>query len=273
MPNRKKLLVFSILLIIITGACILTGENTNEPDLALTITALVQSNGQQQQQQQPVAEPTSTPEIISPVEITSTPEFTATVELTATPEITSTSSIPIIMVSIDTNCRLGPGIAYKSLSALVIGKEAQIVGKNSSVPNYWVINNPTGSGTCWLWGEYATITGDTSNLQEYAVPPTPTPTISGPKPVKDLSLSKTCAFIINNDYKYDGTLTWKDQSDNEDGFNLYINDIFVTALPPNTTSYKIQAFVSNAGTQYILGVESFNAAGKGELKEIVFVCP
>jgi hypothetical protein len=41
--------------------------------------------------------------------------------------------------------------------------------------NYWIIKNPDGSGECWLWGNYATVTGPTDGLQEYASPATPTP--------------------------------------------------------------------------------------------------
>ena len=158
---------------------------------------------------------------------------------------------------------MGPGIAYNGVGVLVIGKSAQVVGKNSSAPNYWVINNPNGSGTCWLWGQYATITGDTSGLQEYTIPPTPTPTMGGPKAVENLSLAKTCSLINQTGaYVYGGTLTWDDRSDNEDGFNLYINDILAQALPPNTTSYTIQLFANPAGTENKFGIEPFNAAGK-----------
>jgi len=260
MQKKFIAMLISGTLIIMLNACNLPGGVKETLDLELTITALVISNNQQQQQ--------------SVEQATATPEFTSTPELTVTPELTATSSIPMVSVSLDTNCRLGPSKAYDNVGYLTTQQQAQVMGKNSSIPNYWVINNPTGSGTCWLWGEYATITGDISGLQEYAVPPTPTPTMGGPKAVENLSLAKTCDLInLTGAYIYRGTLTWDDRSGNEDGFNLYINDTFVEALPPNTTSYTIPVFANSPGTENKFGIESFNAAGKGILKEVIFICP
>ena len=263
MQKKKITLLVSTLLILAISACNLPGGNPELSGLELTVTA----------QAQLLEQATATPEF------TATPGSTSTPGATATPEFTATSSIPTITVSVDTNCRLGPGLAYASVSILVVGKSAQVVGKNSSAPNYWVINNPTGSGTCWLWGEYATITGDTSGLQEYAVPPTPTPTITltptlaSPKPAKDLSVAKICIPQVFPTFGFTGNLTWKDQSDNEDGFNIYIMGGAPVVVPANTTSFPIPQLPLAAGTPYTLGVESFNAAGKGTLKEISFTCP
>ena len=42
--------------------------------------------------------------------------------------------------------------------------------------NYWYIRNPSSSnGYCWLWGEYATVTGNVGALPVFTPPPTPTP--------------------------------------------------------------------------------------------------
>jgi len=270
--RKTTFICIAVFILLILSACNLPVPATNnqdepQPDLALTITAqalLLTQSGEQPAIETPIPDPVSS----------STPELTSTPKYTATTEFTAISSIPLVKVSVDTNCRLGPGVAYKAISALTIEQEAQIVGKNSFVPNYWVINNPSGSGTCWLWGQYATVTGDTSGLQEYAVPPTPTPTIGGLKAVENLSLAKTCDLIaLTGAYIYRGTLTWDDRSDNEDGFNLYINDTFAEALPPNTTSYTIPVFANAGGTEHKFGIEPFNAAGKGTLKQVIFVCP
>jgi hypothetical protein len=62
------------------------------------------------------------------------------------------------------------------VGALLIGEIAEVVGRNPT-GNYWYIRNPDQSnGFCWLWGEYATLTGNTSVLPVYTPPPTPTPT-------------------------------------------------------------------------------------------------
>jgi uncharacterized protein YgiM (DUF1202 family) len=117
------------------------------------------------------------------------PEFTATIALTSTVTLTSTPSVPMVSVSLDTNCRTGPGAAYDYLTALLVGEKAEVVGKYTSVtPAYWVIKK--GLVTCWLLGQYATVEGDTSNLPEMIPPPSPTPppTSTPTTPPGDLSI-------------------------------------------------------------------------------------
>jgi uncharacterized protein YgiM (DUF1202 family) len=102
--------------------------------------------------------------------ITSTPTITFTPTITPT----GTPSVPMVSVSTATNCRTGPGVVYDYLDALLVGEKAEVIGKYTSVsPNYWIIKK--GSITCWLWGRYATVEGNTANLQEWTPPPTPTP--------------------------------------------------------------------------------------------------
>jgi uncharacterized protein YgiM (DUF1202 family) len=76
-----------------------------------------------------------------------------------------------VSVSTATNCRTGPDINYSLVLTFQPGATAEVVGKYSP-SNYWIINTPTG-GTCWLWGAYASVTGDTSILPEIAAPPPP----------------------------------------------------------------------------------------------------
>ena len=103
------------------------------------------------------------------------PEFTATITQTPTITPTGTSSIPMVSVSVDTNCRTGPGVIYDYLTALLVGEKAEVIGKYTTVsPNYWIIRK--GSTTCWLWGQYATVVGNISSLPEMIPPPSPTPT-------------------------------------------------------------------------------------------------
>jgi len=65
--------------------------------------------------------------------------------------------------------------------ALLVGEVAQVYGRDPT-GRYWYIRNPDSTnGYCWLWGEYATVTGSTAFLPIYTPPPTPTPTFT-PKP-------------------------------------------------------------------------------------------
>jgi hypothetical protein len=91
------------------------------------------------------------------------------------PQATNTPSAPMVSVSIDTNCRQGPGTVYPILGALLVGQSAEVVGRSHNSDN-WIIKNPNGYGTCWLWAQYATVSGDTSGVPVVQPPPTPTPT-------------------------------------------------------------------------------------------------
>lgn len=89
--------------------------------------------------------------------------------------VTSVSTAAQVSVSTPTNCRVGPGIAYERLGGLQVGQVAEVVGRNTA-GSYWIIRNPARAGQlCWLWGQFATVTGDTSVLPIYTPPPTPTP--------------------------------------------------------------------------------------------------
>ncbi len=113
-----------------------------------------------------------------PLTITLTQTATPTETATITPSATSTNTLlpltPMISVSIPTNCRLGPGKIYKQVGALLVGQVVQVYAR--SVDNeYWYIRNPDKpSQFCWVWGEYATLSGSIYTLPIFTPPPTPT---------------------------------------------------------------------------------------------------
>ncbi|MCE7858441.1 MAG: hypothetical protein DYG86_01490 [Chloroflexi bacterium CFX2] len=261
----KKILTFitSVFLIAALSACNLPNEDaqvTGTPDVALTVTAL--------------SAPSNTP---SPLPASETPAFTST------PEFTPTPSVPQVTVSVNTNCRTGPGTQYDLIGALLVGQAATVVGKNTAT-GYWIINNPGKSGTCWLWGQYATVSGNTAGLTEYAIPPTPTPsstptptataTLAPPAAVDNLTANKVCIPINPPPtYQYTGTINWEDKSNNETGFNIYMNNALFATVGAHTTSYAIPPLPFPAGTPMKLGVEAYNSAGKSVTKEVTIVCP
>lgn len=267
--SKNKVFLYLSLVLVLTFACNLPSatpsetETASPEDLELTITALASGQGNQ-------------PDAPSPQE-TATPEFTPTTGPTSTP------SVPQVTVSQNTNCRVGPGIVYDLIDAVVIGQTAEVVGKNSGVPNYWVVKRLNGSGTCWLWGQYATVSGNTANLPEYPVPPTPTPsptptftptpTLAPPAAVNNVSVAKICIPLVFPTYNYTGTLNWEDKSDNENGFNIYFNGALFGNVPANSTSYPIPPLPFAAGVPVKWGVEAFNSAGKAAIKDVIFACP
>lgn len=94
--------------------------------------------------------------------------------LSSTPELTPTLETPLITVSADTNCRTGPGQVFERVGMLLVGETAEIVGREPR-GEYWLIPNPDESDVeyCWVWGEYATVTGNLLPLLFASPPPTP----------------------------------------------------------------------------------------------------
>lgn len=146
-------------------ALTLEGIHSIETIVALTLAAV--------DTQVPPVVPTEADEPPVP---TDTPVTAATQTEAPTPttSFTATPSVPMVSVSVNTNCRVGPGLAYDQISVLLVDREAEVIARSADGA-YWVIRNPSGSGTCWLWGFYATVVGPTGGLPVWDPPPTPTP--------------------------------------------------------------------------------------------------
>lgn len=130
-----------------------------------------QNQGQQNQQDQQQQPPT----------LTFTPTWTPE------PTFTHTPSVPMVSVSVDTNCRFGPGKPFELLGALLVGEQTEIIARDPSNV-YWYVKNPDRGGFCWLWGYYATTTGDIASLPVFTPMPTPTFTPT-PTPIIDFNVS------------------------------------------------------------------------------------
>jgi len=121
------------------------------------------------------------PEVTPTITPTFPPTFSPTPTETPVPLFTPTSTVPVISVSVPTNCRVGPGRIYDRVGALPVGVFAEVLGRDPT-GNYWYIRNPgAGAQFCWVWGEYAALTGPFQFLPVFTPPPTPTAT-STPTP-------------------------------------------------------------------------------------------
>jgi len=209
----------------------------------------------------PVTGPTETP----------SPVATFTLTPTATITLTPTSAVPMVSVSENTNCRTGPGVVYDLVGALLVGEQAVVVGKYT-VGNYWIINNSNGSGTCWLWGQYVTVTGNTLGLPEYAPPPTPTP--QPPLPPKNFQVVKNCIPIPGPPLKFNYVmiLKWEDQADNETGYKVYVNDTLSKTLDADVIQSAFAAILP-PGVPFKFGVEAFNSTSSSARKSETVSCP
>ncbi|WKZ46783.1 MAG: hypothetical protein QY306_13285 [Anaerolineales bacterium] len=180
MPRSKPILMMSIgLALIVLSGCLSSGPNENSIN---TMVAQIVSEAETQT----AAAFTITPIVTSTATLTSTSTQTPTLTLSPTPIFTFTPAIPQISVSVPTNCRVGPGAAYRRVGALLVGESAQVYGRDPT-GRYWFIQNPDSPGNfCWLWGEYATVTGNFAVLPVFTPPPTPTFT---PTPLPDIRVS------------------------------------------------------------------------------------
>lgn len=122
----------------------------------------------------PTLRPTSTQLPLRTAVPTNTIGPTSTQTSTSTPQPTATSPAHALLAG-DTNCRTGPSNHYDWVSYIKAGDRVDIVGKAQN-KDYWLVDNPYGEGTCWIWGGYATIEGDTNGIPNKPIPPTKTPT-------------------------------------------------------------------------------------------------
>lgn len=270
---KKRNLLPSIFMAIVLSACNLPSGN-GSPDgggqpideLALTVTA----------QSILLNQTTNAPEFTAAPQFTFTPEFTATPQFTSTPEFTATPTVPQVSVTTDTNCRSGPGVAYGLLGGLIVGQTAEVVGKNSST-GYWIIKLPSSSTTCWLFPQYATVSGNTANLPEYPVPPTPTPSL--PAAPKNFKIAdKTCTLIpATFEYTVTVKLSWNDVADNETGYRIYEDGIEIVALAANSTLFTYNTTMPMVPPPWspaihTYTIETYNSAGKSNQKEVILQC-
>lgn len=172
--------------------------------------------------------PTSTPEPTKE----DTPAVTA--EVTPLPEFTLSG--PSVQVSVDTNCRSGPGKEYTWLGALMVGEEALIAGKDPSGA-YWYIQNPDQEDAfCWIWGYYAMTSGNTALLPVYTPGPTPTPEVVFSVGFREV---ETCGGVWQVELEIDNTGRY-----NLESVSTFVQDTVTSAKTGDLTS---NAFVRKTG--------------------------
>jgi hypothetical protein len=109
-----------------------------------------------------------TPEI--PITSASTPEVTPSETLIADvvlPTATPTSTPSIILASPRSqpvNCRVGPDISYGIIGALLLGRQAEVIGKNIDITWLYVRNPSDPSTNCWLSVDFVDVKGSADLL-------------------------------------------------------------------------------------------------------------
>ncbi len=96
-----------------------------------------------------------------------TPVITETLLSVELPTLIPTSTPSVFLASAKdqpVNCRFGPGISYAIVGALVIGRQAEIIGRNED-SSWWYVRNPSDPSTsCWLSAEFIDTVGDVQSL-------------------------------------------------------------------------------------------------------------
>jgi uncharacterized protein YgiM (DUF1202 family) len=177
--------------VLTASACLLPTFTIVDPVAQATILAATINAAVAQTQVAAGTPPTATlsPTATYTPTLTFTPTNTPPPTWTFTPFIfnTVTPLIPMISVSVNTNCREGPATYYRILGALLVGQTAQVYARNPT-GDWWQIRDPSGGEYCWVSGRYATLTGSTSTLPIYTPVPTPLPTYT-PTPAPGFDLS------------------------------------------------------------------------------------
>ena len=119
----------------------------------------------------PTLQPSASPTVELPT-ATLPPTQTPLPTNTPPPTLTSTPTIPVAFPrDVNVNCRLGPGTAWVSISALVVGQTSQITGRSSD-GGWWNIVDPQNSNRkCWVSGSVVNTAGNLA----------PIPVVENPK--------------------------------------------------------------------------------------------
>lgn len=266
--TRSIILTIAILFLfgLASGACIpRRTPPPPPPGIELTVTAqAIQILGLTQTA---LAQP-----IIVVVTATPDPNLPAATVDPANPAPANPTGGVTVTVSQNTNCREGPGQAFNDVGALGPGQTAEVVGKDTH-DNYWIIKLPSNPAiTCWLWGQYASVNGDTSQIADV-----PTPTATGPSGAPNaptlLDAQLKCTSLSGGDYQYKVVLKWADNSSNENKFVIYSSAGHVFTTPPNKTSFSFEEGLPS-GTNLSVSLAAANE--KGESQQVgagVFQCP
>lgn len=143
---------------------------------------------------------------------------------------------------------------------------------------YWILTNDSGQnfGTSFYIKIKVGGTATTGTVTATPVAsPTATTAVTIPNPATNAQITPSCAVDPGGTKRdYSGTLTWEDKSDNEDGFNVYVNGSPFATLVKNTLSFTVPAGTYfDPGTSVTYGVEAFNTAGKATIATVSASCP
>jgi len=117
--------------------------------------------------QTPASAPTPLPDTPTSGIPTPTPVAIETLVDIALPTLTPTSTPNVFLASPKdqpVNCRFGPATSYAVIGALILGRQAEIIGRNPD-STWWYVRNPSDPSTsCWLSADFVETVGNVESL-------------------------------------------------------------------------------------------------------------
>lgn len=175
MKPRKLILIISCVLALGISSCqglptqvAPVSEDELKTLVSGTLTAVAFVAGQTQTAAVPPTE-TSTP-----TEAPLPPTETAT--------ITPTTAILTLTFSGSTNCRRGASTYFPNIKTFAAGSVVEVIAVNPAGDFFFVKAAEAEAGGCWVWSEFATLSGDAKSLPVYTPVPTPLPTYTKTPP-------------------------------------------------------------------------------------------
>jgi len=215
MKNKLPFVILSIFAILSLAACntAATQQTVNTADLQ-TLVALSIAQTQLAGTVTAIAQNGSSSTIIPTATAMNLPEVSATPTLTPAAAVSQTPKGVWLTINQNTNCRVGPASSFAVVNVMEKGRYLQALGRSTINGYYYVINPALNNSFCWIWDQYATISGDVTGLPAYTPQSSPTPTLT-PTPVADIAVSYVGVTACGANYSLrlsllnTGSMTWK----------------------------------------------------------------
>lgn len=153
------------------------------------------------------------------------------------------------------NCREGPDTRYDVVTSLLEADEAEVHGRGgANYPNWKYIELPNVPGAfCWIADSTARFVGPVDLLP--IIIPQPLATV--PSAPSNLAVQRRSC--TQNGFSL--RLGWVDNSDDEDGFNIYRNGELIATVGENVTFFDD---TPPQNTSLVYRVEAYNSAGASD---------
>jgi hypothetical protein len=170
------------------------------------------------------------------------------------------------------SCRKGTDAAFEVHNFLFEGEIASLVGRLAD-NSWYYLELPEDRGRCWVFAENLELSGAYANLPLFTPPELPAPDEGGgddgggndgggnnggggggSAPDAPSNVNHQCTGGSN-----EFTIDWNDNSDNEDGFRIYVDGNQVGSVGPN-----VEKFTHDPGGSgpYVIAVEAYNGNGQ-----------